>query len=676
MCGIVGVFSLGGSPVQDFQIKEMLSTIAYRGPDGARTWVGNNLIGLGHGLLHTTPESFYENQPLNKNGCCITADARVDNREELLPLLGIDSSRSAEIPDSEILLAAYQKWGPDFPVRIVGDFSFAIWDDQKHELLCGRDVFGVKPFYYQRTKSWFIFGSEIKTILAFPYSTNQINEFWLANFYIHNDALQDKAQTFYTDIFRLPPAHTLRITSSGQTLTRYWSFDPHRSVFLNSDDEYADALRHHFQLAVKRRMRSAFPMGSTVSGGLDSSSIACMLRELNPDQRSQIHTFSAVYQQAPDADESSYINAVVQQQGFHPHLLYPDRAGPFVDLSQVLRHMDEPFYGTNYFMPWLAYRCASENGVRIFMDGTDGDTTISHGMDHLELLAQAGQWEVFAQETKLMAKRFDNPRFAGTRELLFVHGTPQLTKWIKKGKLARFVHGVRRINHEYKISTRNLVVNWGVKPLLPVSVLRFWKKMRGRPIYTSQPPAALAPELIRKLADQKIRNRAKTNQGEVPNQNGRLLHFISLNNGMLPYSLEWLNRMASAFSIDLRFPYCDRDLAEFCLALPASQKLRNGWTRFVFRNAMKNILPEDVRWRGGKASFYKVFPYMLKRYDQDFVLDILRDPPSLIHNYVNMTEIRKMYREFIEKDQYANIDLVWQTVVIAIWLRQGNFSTG
>lgn len=676
MCGIAGIYSQNNTPIQHFQIREMVNAISHRGPDGRDAWVNQESVGLGHVLLHTTPESFFEKQPFEMNGCCITADARIDNRDELLPLLGYDSSSVASVPDSEILLSSYQKWGQDFVARIKGDFAFAIWDTRKQELICGRDIFGVKPFYYQKSSDWFIFGSEIKAILAFPQSSNRFNEDWLANLYYHDDAIQEKTHTFYKNIQRLPPAHILRVNSSGLTLTRYWSFDPQRVTILKSDDEYAEALRYYFQRAVQKRMRSAFPIGSTVSGGLDSSAIACMLHKLNPDPAKPIHTFSAVYQVDQYADESQYINAVIQQPGFQPHLLYPDHASAFIDLNKVLWHMDEPFYGTNYFMPWSIFRSVNGHGVRIFMDGTDGDGTISHGKDQLELLAQAEQWEEFYKETQMIEKRFNNPRYADKRSLLLQHGAPQLTEWVKKGKILKFSRGVRKINRQFRFTTRNLIVNWGVKPFLPNVMLKFWKRVRNRPVSDSKVSEILTPALTSNYLSRKRQNRPSVNAIENIQQSGRKLHFIGLNNGMITYSLEWLNRMASAFAIDMRYPFCDRDLAEFCLSIPADQKLRNGWTRYVFRNAMKNILPETVCWRGGKASFYKVFPQMIKQYDQDFVNDILQNPPPIIHNYVNMDLVRKTYRVFLEKNQYDYVDLVWQTVVLAAWLRQGNYSTG
>lgn len=150
--------------------------------------------------------------------------------------------------------------------------------------------------------------------------------------------------------------------------------------------------------------------------------------------------------------------------------------------------------------------------------------------------------------------------------------------------------------------------------------------------------------------------------------NERFHHYTFLNSGMLTYSLEMINRLASAFSVEVRFPFCDRRLIEFCLALPPEQKLHDGWNRFVMRQAMQGVLPEQIQWRGGKISLSKVLPYTLRKYATGFVEDVISNSPDSIQHYINLDVIQQMFSQFIDNGQEDNLQWVWQTIILSSWL--------
>ena len=178
-------------------------------------------------MFQGTPESLFETLPLSRSNdsLVITADARIDNREELCSLLGLkDKLTFNQTPDSEFILAAYEKWGENCVEKLLGDFSFVIYDSIKKQLFCGRDHFGVKPLYYFLSDRLFVFGSEIKAILAIKEVPNCLNEVKIADFML--EMFEDKTRTFYQNIFRLPPAHTLIVNREEVRLKRYWSPDP------------------------------------------------------------------------------------------------------------------------------------------------------------------------------------------------------------------------------------------------------------------------------------------------------------------------------------------------------------------------------------------------------------------------------------------------------------------
>ena len=281
MSGIMGICYPDRKSVKSDVLREMLDTLAHRGMDRSAMWCENH-IGLAQRMLYTTPESLLEELPYydRDRGLTITCDARIDNRQELVSWLGLDDLPLSKITDSQIILAAYCKWGRDCPQKLLGVFAFAIWDERQQQLFCARDFFGIKPFYYCCSDRVFSFASEIKALFCVPEVPQQLNELRIAQYLISN--LDDKQITFYQDILRLPPAHSLTISAQGSMIQRYdsLSLEPESELKLSSIDEYAEAYQTLFKQAVSRRIRSCGTVGSMLSGGLDSSSICCTTRDL------------------------------------------------------------------------------------------------------------------------------------------------------------------------------------------------------------------------------------------------------------------------------------------------------------------------------------------------------------------------------------------------------------
>ena len=409
MSGIIAVYHLDGRPVCRENLVHMNSILAHRGPDGADTW-SEEVVGLGHRMLWTTPESLHERLPVvNANGdIVLTADARIDNRDELIAAVGFSEDPTERISDSALILAAYQKWGERCPERLLGDFAFVIWDRRQQTLFCARDHFGVKPlYYYYRPGHLFACASEIKALLCLPKVPRQLNEVQVADYLA--GIVEDKATTFYQNILRLPPAHSATVSPQGMRLHRYWALDPTSELRLGSDEEYAAAYREMFTEAVRCRLRSAFPRGSHLSGGLDSSSVTCVARKLSQQTDTpRWHTFSNIFEEVPQCDERPFINAVLAQGGYIPHYIHADRSSPLMDLERVFWHQEEPAIGPNHFLPWQLNQAASHAGVRVVLDGFDGDTTVSHGAARLTELALC--WGV------------ENIRSGGERSLATLQG--------------------------------------------------------------------------------------------------------------------------------------------------------------------------------------------------------------------------------------------------------------
>jgi asparagine synthase (glutamine-hydrolysing) len=327
----------------------MLTTLAHRGPDGAHMWC-EGAVGLGHLTLCTTPEARHETLPLAASRAVLTADMRLDNRAELLSALGLRHDPGDERCDSQILLAAYDKWGEACPQHLLGDFAFAIWDGCRQRLFCARDHMGLKPFYYYASPRVFVCASEIKALWCEPSVSPRVNELRVGYHLIFRD---DPANTFYRDIRRLPPGHALSVTLEGERLTRYWALDPTHELHLSSNEAYAEQFEALFTEAVRCRLRTSHAVGSILSGGLDSSSITCVAHQLMQEQGTPpLHVFSARFSGNGNTDEQPYVDAVLERLGANsgappvvPHILDGNGVLPTAaDFNRILWHQEEPFW--------------------------------------------------------------------------------------------------------------------------------------------------------------------------------------------------------------------------------------------------------------------------------------------------------------------------------------------
>jgi asparagine synthase (glutamine-hydrolysing) len=663
--GIIAVYHLDRRPVCRENLVHMNSILAHRGPDGADTW-SEAAVGLGHRMLWTTRESLGERLPMvSKNGqFVLTADARIDNRQEVLAALGSTDRPDEEVSDSALILAAYEKWGERCPERLLGDFAFVIWDHRQQTLCCARDHFGVKPlYYYYRPGHLFACASEIKALLCLPEVPRRLNEVQVADYLA--GIFEDKASTFYQNILRLPPAHSATLSSQGMRLHCYWSLDPSSDLRLRSDEDYAAAYREIFTEAVRCRLRSAFPRGSHLSGGLDSSSVTCVARKLSQQTDTDLwHTFSNVFEEVPQCDEQPFINTVLAQGGYIPHYIHADRSSPLMDLERVFWHQEEPAIGPNHFLPWQLNRVASQAGVRVVLDGFDGDSTVSHGAVRFTELAHAGRWATFAQEANGVSQHFN----VSPVGLLQAYGLTSLEELAKRQRWLTFAATINQLNKIFQLSRRDLLWRHGLKPLVPSWTLWSERDSRGCIDPIISPDFALHVGL-------EARVRVLKNQQSTPARTVREDQWRTFTSAHFPWVLELSDRCAAAFAIELRHPFMDKRLIEFCLALPPEQKLYQGWSRIVMRRAMAEIIPEEIRWRGGKTDMNPNFVRGLLKNSRAALGEVVLDLSECIEKYVNTRTLRDLYQRLIsqEKVKIGDAMTFWKVVTLTYWLRQSGF---
>lgn len=629
MSAIVGLYFLDHQPIDRAILVRMTETLAHRGADNSGIWSSQS-VGFGHRMLWSTPESILETLPYQSDGLAITADARIDNREELIAALNFKRQQPDKITDSQLILAAYEKWGEACPAHLIGDFAFAIWNQRTQTLFCARDPMGIKPFYYYHSRHLFAFASEIKALFCLPQIPRQLNELRVAQYLIR--AFDDRELTFYQNIWRLPAAHSLTISAATYQVRSYWSLDPDCEVRLSSDQEYVEAYREVFNEAVRCRLRSAFPVGSMLSGGLDSSSIACTARNFLADTEQSLHTFSAIFPSLPEQDlqhidERFYIEKVLAQGGFIPHFIEADQLDPLANYDQLLWHIDEAFCAPNLYLNWAWYQTAQQNQVRVVLDGIDGDTTVSHGQAYLAELVRAFRWKRFLSEARAYAA----------------------------------THG---------ISKRQVLWEWGVLSLLPGAFWKQWNLLQER-IF----PAWRKTEINSQFAKQiKLSQHCQTvlaKQFSMPVNTARHIHWHSLNSGLIQYALELADKASAAWSVELRFPFCDRRLMEFCLALPPEQKFSRGWSRLIARRAMEDVLPVELRHRLSKANLGINSKQKIVHFNQHKIEQEILQKPHTIENYIDKEKLYLIYRKFIKQPLHEQSALsVYTALVLMIWLKK------
>jgi asparagine synthase (glutamine-hydrolysing) len=636
MSGICGLYYRDGRPARVEPVHAMLARMKHRGPDGSRAWV-DDFAALGHCMLQTTPESLLEQLPSVAPGCplAITSDARIDNRAELFAALGLES-RLATLTDSDLILAAYAKWGDECAAHLLGDFAFAIWDGQRETLVCASDPVGVKSFYYYESPRIFAFASEIKGLLALPEVPCRLNEMRVAEYLV--TLFEDRSGTFYEGIKRLPGASTLTVTRTRVDGRQYWSLDPKLEIRLSSDQEYVEAFRDHFTEAVRCRTRSSFPIGAALSGGLDSSSIACLARN---ERNEPLHTFSLVFPELPAEDrrvidERSEIQSVLDSGGFLPHFIQADRLSPMGQIQRMHFHLDHANFAPNLYLHWAMYDVARNHGVRVFLDGFDGDATVSHGFERLTELGQRLRWGSVWREAMLLSQ-----------------------------------------NQLNGISPVRIIKEYCVKPLTPRWAYLAWYFLRGRH-RTATGKNILISAPLKQRTD--IERRARSilrPQVAWCLRSARELHWQCVSQALYAYGLEIADKATAAFSLEGRYPFFDRRVMEFCLALPPEQKLAQGWNRWILRRSMAGTLPPQIQWRRTKANLSPNFHRRLLDFERDELERVLFHEFDAIEPYVDREAMRNAYYEYRKthvRTQGESLQL-FAAVNLALWLRSAGFSS-
>ena len=400
VCGIVDASCDRG--VVRALLAPMEAAMPMLGPDGLARHVADG-VGLVQFLDHQTPESVTVTTPVREPSLDLTlvSDVRLDNRAELAEQIGLAPARVAAMSDEALLLAGFQRFGIDVVERLLGDFFFALWEGREQRLWLARDPLGVRSGFYARRGRRFWFASELTQLLASEALPRRPNLTRIADFL--GFSLPDPRATFYEDIVRLAPGSVLSLQGELANARRYYAlpFPPERK--LKDNREYGQAFRELLVDATRVRLRTRVPTGFLLSGGLDSSSLIGIAEHTGVlASQGPLRTFSATFPDYPEIDERDYIALVHAHPGvdgelardgsrFDARFVRVDRTSPLDTLGDTIARQGEPFYSPNFFVDTLLLDEAQRSGVRLILDGLDGDTTVGHGWEYMAELLRDGR---------------------------------------------------------------------------------------------------------------------------------------------------------------------------------------------------------------------------------------------------------------------------------------------
>lgn len=543
MCGIAGIIDLGGSRVQRELVLSMTESVAHRGPDGSGVFCEDN-IGLGHRRLSIIDLSEAAAQPMfYKDRFVIVYNGEVYNYPEIKSELIAAGHSFNTGSDTEVILAAYLKWGKDCVQRFNGMWAFAIYDRNNKTVFCCRDRFGVKPFYYTIQNDVLYFGSEIKQLLKTGL-TPKVNRNVLADYLVlgleeHNEA------TFFEGIKRLLPGHhlTVLLGEKNFNIEKYYTLKPNQSVSGLDLNAAVDTYRDELKRSVSYRLRSDVKVGTCLSGGLDSSVIAGIAAAgYHPGDQSGFNAFTAASVDASN-DETGYARQVVDHAALNWHITRPDTALFNEVINEVITTQEEPFGSPSVFMQYFVMQEARKQGCPVLLDGQGGD------------------------ETLLGYQRYYPAYLKG---LPFTARFNALMKSSQNSGLS-----VPRLIQTYYYFT-----NAGLRI----------KRQRLRSGF-------LKPAILDAISTDVVK--------EIANAASDItaMQILELTKTQLPHLLRYEDKNSMRFSIETRLPFLDYKLAELALGINNSYKIREGFTKYILRKAGAGFVPESILWRKNKIGF-------------------------------------------------------------------------
>lgn len=656
MCGITGYFSLNN----DFNpnlFEYSNNLIKHRGPDDfGYITINNNLevnewedeylrdfnsqspvLGaMGFRRLAILDLSALGHQPMcdKETGNWIIFNGEIYNyieiREELIAKAYIFISGT----DTEVLLKAYREWGESCINKFNGMFSFCIFDKVKRKLFCARDRMGIKPFYYYLDGKRFVFGSEVKQIIPFLNGKQTANKTVLFDYLALGSYGNESEQTYLDSVLKLLPGEHLTINLNARTLVKeikkYWSIQ--NIISSNFDCRFDEAVNKTTELftdSVKLRMRSDVPIGTCLSGGIDSSAIACTVDELlkETDIKQKIFFIGSI---DPKQDEKKFADIVINNINAEPHYYYPKPDDFQNDFENFIWHNDEPLIRASMFGGWNVYKLASQSGVKVVLDGQGADELLAgyYLGPKVEMLIE--------QFIKFRLKKFQNQLHKNSQlyDVSLVKILVDMARSFIKSRILQTLKSYGNIKYK-RINENSL-------GFLNIDFIK--NGMRTSKFYNKTLDLYNAP------VKSQIKKRS----------------LIQASHTSLPGILRQVDRNSMAFSVESRVPFLDYRLVELFVKTPIQWLINDGLTKYIFREAIKEKIPQTILKRKDKRGFFMPEQEFLEG-SLDYVYEILNKSSSY-KDVFNMKLDLENLKEMVKKEHYNNI--LWRTINSIIWFEK------
>lgn len=562
MSAITGIFHLNEEPIDIEHGGNLMEVLQEYPADVTHTWHKRNIF-LGCHAQWITPEAVGEQLPCYdyERQLAITADAIIDNRNELFERLQVEHTYRKGMSDSTLILLAYQKWGEETPKYLVGDFAFMIWDERKHRLFGARDFSGSRTLYFHNNHNRFSFCTTIKPLLSLPYVEKRLNEQWLAEYLAITgmfDAV-DASITPYKHIEQVPPSHCILVEKNKVMLRRYAYVTPEKKLKLGSDQEYVEAFQSIFQEAVISRLRTYKQVGAQLSGGLDSGAVVSFAAKSLRMENKKLHTLSYI---PPDdfkdftpkylmPNETPFIQSTVKHVGnITDHYYDFKEKNSYSEIEDFLNVMEMPykFFENSFWLKGM-FEEAHKKKMGVLLNGDRGNFTISWGsaLDYYARLLKKFKWLRLYQELNQYSEKVKGAKLRNLKLIARI-GFPIIDKIFPQGTSFKFP---RLIN----------------------------------PVFAE-----------RTGIFKKIKERGLDETGAYPigdDFEQRIRHFEDV--------FYWNASNTLAAKLSLRYSLWKRDptndlrVVRFCLSLPEEQYVQDGLDRALIRRSTENLLPDDIR---------------------------------------------------------------------------------
>lgn len=600
MCGISGILSLENRKISKRDLNIMNDMIIHRGPDSGGNFIEDN-IALGNRRLAIIDLNASSDLPFfYKDQYVLVYNGEIYNYLELKDeLISIGHSFITN-SDSEVLLTSFVEWGEDCLEKFNGMWAFAIWDRKNKKLFCSRDRFGIKPFYWSSYNGNIYFGSEIKQIRKL--NLGKRCNFEELSLFLYSGCTDSSSNTFFEGIQSLPPGHNLTVDRDGVLDINSWYSIRNKIKILNSPSD-PDEFRFLLKKSIKLRMRSDVDICSSLSGGLDSSSIIALISELLSDTKS-LKTLTAIHAKSSERlfDESGYAEMAAKSANCDFLLLEPS----YDDFIKVMNHLiyfqDEPFASKSIFMQYFVMQKAKNIGCKVMLDGQGADEILlGYARFFLvTLFSYFGKKELMGSIKHLILSIRNNTQINPQNLIRYIFGS-------MNGNL-------RSRYSKYRMSFLNL-----------------------------------STESTRDL----YKNIASAKYDPIESQ------IIEIEKNSLPQILRTEDRNSMAHSIEARVPFLDYNLVEYCLNLELAEKVKDGWTKYPIRNS--KIIIDDLAWRKSKLGYDAPEDSWDMKYSS-YMLDKVKNS-HFIKQITNIKKLSNNWYKISSKERWRIFNAcVWQEI--------------